>query len=81
VRGGRCHPKFNAERLKSVASNPAQLATEAADYSSRKGILSAGDDIIAKAAEAEKPNIVDCIALDTLRKYHRHLKLISKVWG
>jgi len=63
--------KFNAERLKSVASNPALLATEAADYLVRKGIpFRQAHDIIGKVLrEAEKQNISwTALPLDTLKK-------------
>src|SRR5213593_1644394 len=48
--------KFNAERLKSAASNPALLATEAADYLVRKGVpFRQAHDIVGKILrEAEK---------------------------
>src|SRR5260370_30436954 len=48
--------KFNADRLKTVASNPALLATEAADYLVHKGIpFRQAHDIVGKVLrEAEK---------------------------
>ncbi|HKV61710.1 MAG TPA: argininosuccinate lyase [Candidatus Acidoferrum sp.] len=51
--------KFNAERLKTVASNPALLATEAADYLVHKGIpFRQAHDIVGKILrEAEKQNV------------------------
>src|SRR5216117_801654 len=51
--------KFNAPRLKSAASHPALLATEAADYLVRKGVpFRQAHDIIGKVLrEAEKQNI------------------------
>src|SRR5881398_3237124 len=51
--------KFNTERLKSAASNPALLATEAADYLVRKGVpFRQAHDIVGKVLrEAEKQNI------------------------
>ncbi len=51
--------KFNADRLKIVASNPALLATEAADYLVHKGIpFRQAHDIVGKVLrEAEKQNI------------------------
>ncbi len=50
--------KFNADRLKTVASNPALLATEAADYLVHKGIpFRQAHDIVGKVLrEAEKQN-------------------------
>jgi len=51
--------KFNTERLKAAASNPALLATEAADYLVRKEVpFRQAHDIIGKVLrEAEKQNI------------------------
>ncbi len=51
--------KFNAEQLKTVASNPSLLATEAADYLVHKGIpFRQAHDIVGKVLrEAEKQNI------------------------
>src|SRR5437660_10515532 len=51
--------KFNAERLKSAASNPALLATEAADYLVHKGIpFRPAHDIVGKVLrEAERRNV------------------------
>src|SRR3989441_4939451 len=51
--------KFNAERFKSAASNPALLATEAADYLVRKGVpFRQAHDIVGKVLrEAEKQNV------------------------
>src|SRR5438445_2865522 len=63
--------KFNTERLKSAASNPALLATEAADYLVRKGIpFRQAHDIIGKVLrEAEKQNVSwTALPLDTLKK-------------
>src|SRR5258708_2205467 len=56
--------KFNADRLKTVASNPALLATEAADYLVHKGIpFRQAHDIVGRVLrEAEKQNI-SCTAL------------------
>jgi argininosuccinate lyase len=69
--GAVASTKFNAERLKSAASNPALLATEAADYLVRKGIpFRQAHDIIGKVLrEAEKQNVSwTALPLDTLRK-------------
>jgi argininosuccinate lyase len=51
--------RFNVERLRSAASNPALLATEAADYLVRKGIpFRQAHDIVGKVLrEAEKQNV------------------------
>jgi argininosuccinate lyase len=51
--------KFNADRLSAAASNPALLATEAADYLVRKGVpFRQAHDIIGKVLrEAEKRNV------------------------
>jgi argininosuccinate lyase len=63
--------KFNAERLKSAASNPALLATEAADYLVHKGVpFRQAHDIVGKVLrEAEKQNIPwTALPLDSLKK-------------
>jgi argininosuccinate lyase len=63
--------KFNAQRLKSAASNPALLATEAADYLVHKGIpFRQAHDIVGKVLrEAEKQNISwTALPLDVLKK-------------
>ena len=63
--------KFNAQRLKSAASNPALLATEAADYLVHKGIpFRQAHDIVGKVLrEAEKQNISwTALPLDALKK-------------
>jgi argininosuccinate lyase len=63
--------KFNADRLKTAASNPALLATEAADYLVHKGIpFRQAHDIVGKVLrEAEKQNISwTALPLDTLKK-------------
>jgi argininosuccinate lyase len=63
--------RFNAERLKSAAANPALLATEAADYLVRKGIpFRQAHDIVGKVLrEAERHNIsLTTLALDALKK-------------
>src|SRR5947209_514492 len=62
--------KFNTERLKSAASNPALLATEAADYLVRKGIpFRQAHDIVGKVLrEAEKQNVSwTSLPLETLK--------------
>src|SRR5712671_3954308 len=62
--------KFNAERLRSAASNPALLATEAADYLVHKGIpFRQAHDIVGKVLrEAEKQNISwTALPLETLK--------------
>jgi argininosuccinate lyase len=62
--------KFNADRLKTAASNPALLATEAADYLVHKGIpFRQAHDIIGKVLrEAEKQNISwTALPLETLK--------------
>ena len=57
--GALSSTKFHAERLKAAASNPALLATEAADYLVRKGIpFRQAHDIVGKVLrEAEKQNV------------------------
>jgi len=63
--------KFNEEKLRSTAVNPALLATEAADYLVRKGIpFRQAHDIIGKVLrEAEKQNISwTLLPLETLKK-------------
>jgi argininosuccinate lyase len=62
---------FNAQRLKSAASNPALLATEAADYLVHKGIpFRQAHDIVGRVLrEAEKQNIsLTALPLDALKK-------------
>ncbi len=62
--------KFNAERLRAAASNPALLATEAADYLVRKGIsFRQAHDIVGKALrEAERRNVQwTALPLDALK--------------
>jgi len=69
--GAVASTKFNAERLHTAASNPALLATEAADYLVRKGIpFRQAHDIIGKVLrEAEKQNISwTLLPLETLKK-------------
>ncbi|OLE16364.1 MAG: argininosuccinate lyase, partial [Acidobacteria bacterium 13_1_20CM_4_57_11] len=63
--------KFNTERLKSAASNPALLATEAADYLVRKGVpFRQAHDIVGKVLrEAEKQNISwTALPLESLKR-------------
>jgi argininosuccinate lyase len=63
--------KFNADRLKAEASNPALLATEAADYLVHKGIpFRQAHDIIGKVLrEAEKQKVSwTALPLGTLKK-------------
>jgi argininosuccinate lyase len=63
--------KFNAERLRTVASNPSLLATEAADYLVHKGIpFRQAHDIVGKVLrEAEKQNVAwTALPLQTLKK-------------
>src|SRR2546427_7762263 len=57
--GAVASTKFNADRLKTAASNPALLATEAADYLVHKGIpFRQAHDIVGKVLrEAEKQNV------------------------
>ena len=63
--------KFNTGRLRAAASNPALLATEAADYLVRKGIpFRHAHDIVGKILrEAEKRNVpFTALPLDALEK-------------
>jgi argininosuccinate lyase len=63
--------KFNADRLRTVASNPALLATEAADYLVHKGIpFRQAHDIVGKVLrEAEKQDVSwTALPLETLKK-------------
>ena len=57
--GALAATKFNAERLRAAAANPALLATEAADYLVRKGIpFRQAHDIVGKMLrEAEKQGV------------------------
>jgi argininosuccinate lyase len=57
--GALAATKFNVDRLRAAASNPALLATEAADYLVRKGIpFRQAHDIVGKILrEAEKQNV------------------------
>jgi argininosuccinate lyase len=58
ARGAVAATKFNADRLRTAASNPALLATEAADYLVHKGVpFRQAHDIVGKMLrEAEKQN-------------------------
>jgi argininosuccinate lyase len=63
--------KFNADRLRAAASNPALLATEAADYLVRKGVpFRQAHDIVGKVLrEAEKQNVSwTALPIETLQK-------------
>jgi len=63
--------KFNADRLKAAAANPLLLATEAADYLTRKGMpFRQAHDVIGKVLrEAEKQNIPwTSLPLEALKK-------------
>jgi argininosuccinate lyase len=57
--GAVASTKFNVERLRTAASNPALLATEAADYLVHKGVpFRQAHDIVGKMLrEAEKQNV------------------------
>ena len=57
--GALTSTKFNADRLRAAASNPALLATEAADYLVRKGIpFRQAHDMVGKVLrEAEKQGV------------------------
>jgi argininosuccinate lyase len=62
--------KFNADRLRAAAADPALLATEAADYLVRKGIpFRQAHDLVGKVLrEAEKRNIPwTTLPLDALK--------------
>jgi argininosuccinate lyase len=63
--------KFNADRLRAATSNPALLATEAADYLVRKGVpFRQAHDIVGKVLrEAEKQNVSwTALPIETLQK-------------
>jgi argininosuccinate lyase len=69
--GALASTKFSAERLRAAASNPALLATEAADYLVRKGIpFRQAHDIVGKVLrEAEEQNVSwTALPLDALKK-------------
>src|SRR2546428_9877809 len=68
--GAVASTKFNADRLKTAASNPALLATEAADYLVHKGIpFRQAHDIVGKVLlEAEKQDVAwTALPLQTLK--------------
>jgi len=68
--GALATTKFSAERLRAAASNPALLATEAADYLVHKGIpFRQAHDIVGQVLrEAEKRNIPwTSLPLETLK--------------
>src|SRR6266851_3460256 len=63
--------KFNTERLRAAASNPALLATDAADYLVHRGVpFRQAHDLVGKILrEAEKQNIPwTSLPLETLKK-------------
>lgn len=69
--GALASTKFNADRLGTAASNPALLATEAADYLVHKGIpFRQAHDLVGKVLrEAEKLNVAwVSLPLETLKK-------------
>jgi argininosuccinate lyase len=69
--GAIASTKFNAGRLAAAASNPALLATEAADYLVHKGVpFRQAHDIVGKVLrEAEKQNVAwTTLPLKTLQK-------------
>src|SRR5436190_9458372 len=69
--GAVASTKFNADRLKTTASNPALLATEAADYLVHKGIpFRQAHDIVGKVLrEAEEQHVSwTALPIDTLKK-------------
>ncbi|HLZ91207.1 MAG TPA: argininosuccinate lyase [Candidatus Acidoferrum sp.] len=64
--------KFHADRLRAAASNPALLATEAADYLVHKGLpFRQAHDIVGKVLrEAEKQNVAwTALPLETLKNF------------
>src|SRR5438874_2449574 len=69
--GAVASTRFNAERLQTAASNPALLATEAADYLVHQGIpFRQAHDIIGKVLrEAERRNVSwTALPLEALKK-------------
>jgi argininosuccinate lyase len=69
--GALATTKFNAERMRTAASNPVLLATEAADYLVHKGMpFRQAHDIVGKVLrEAEKQNVPwTSLPLETLKK-------------
>jgi argininosuccinate lyase len=70
--GAIASTKFNAARLTAAASNPALLATEAADYLVRKGVpFRQAHDIVGKLLrEAGKQNVSwTALPLETLKNF------------
>jgi argininosuccinate lyase len=68
--GALAATRFNTDRLRAAASNPALLATEAADYLVHKGIpFRQAHDIVGKVLrEAEKQNVAwTSLPLETLK--------------
>jgi argininosuccinate lyase len=75
--GALATTKFNVERLRAAAANPALLATEAADYLVRKGVpFRQAHDIIGKVLrEAEKQNVSwTALPIETLQKISSSLQ-------
>ena len=69
--GALASTKFNVERLRAAASNPALLATEAADYLVRKGVpFRQAHDIVGKVLrEAEKQGVsFNALPLEKLKQ-------------
>ena len=69
--GALASTKFKAERFRAAASNPALLATEAADYLVRKGVpFRQAHDIVGRVLrEGEKQNLPwTALPLEALRK-------------
>ena len=70
--GAIASTKFNVERLRAAASNPALLATEAADYLVRKGIpFRQAHDIVGKVLrEADKQGVsFTALPLEKLKQF------------
>ena len=68
--GALASTKFNPDRLRASASNPALLATEAADYLVRKGLpFRQAHDLVGKVLrEAEKQNVAwTALPIDALK--------------
>ncbi len=75
--GALATTKFNVERLRAAAANPALLATEAADHLVRKGVpFRQAHDIIGKVLrEAEKQNVSwTALPIETLQKISSSLQ-------
>lgn len=69
--GALASTKFNVERLRAAAANPALLATEAADYLVRKGVpFRQAHDIVGKVLrEAEKQGVsFNALPLEKLKQ-------------